>query len=116
MRGRRTSDAARPVLGPYSEAVALTPQDAFAPAVPRDVRAVPTPTGVELSWTSNEEPDLAGFFVLRDGERLNADPVQAAAYSDTSAAAATTYRYSVVAVDKLGNASEPSAPAEVHTL
>ncbi len=116
VRGLRASDAPRPVAGEYSEPFALTPEDRFPPAAPREVRAVATPTGVELSWTSNEEPDLAGFFVLRDGQRINAKAQEAAAYSDLSAAAETTYRYAVIAVDELGNESDASEPTEVRTL
>lgn len=113
VRGQRASDAPRPVLGEYSEVAALTPEDRFAPASPRDVRGVATPSGVELSWTSNEEPDLAGFFILRDGVRLNAEAAEAAAFSDLSGAGGAAYRYSVIAVDRLGNESDPSEPVEV---
>ena len=113
VRGLRSSDAPRPVAGERSEPFSLTPEDRFPPAAPRELRAVATPTGVELSWTSNEELDLAGFLVLRDGERLNAEPLEPAAYSDRSAAPGTLYRYSVIAVDRLGNESPASDVVEV---
>ena len=98
------------VPGPPSNVAALTPRDVFPPAPPADLRALALESGVELSWSSNTEPDLAGYRVLRDGSPVHEGLLEAANFSDRPLADGQTAVYQVTAVDRSGNAS---APAEV---
>lgn len=104
--------------GPPSEAVAVTPRDVFAPAIPTGMRDVATETAVELSWEQNQEPDLAGYRVLRWQEGSEPVPVHeellpSPSYSDTNVSRGQQYLYAVTAVDQDGNESEPSEPIQV---
>ena len=74
---------------------------------------------VELSWSINVEPDLAGYRVYRsqqDGERgvlLTAELLPSPAYRDNSAQSGQRYWYTVTAVDRSGNESAPSLAVAV---
>lgn len=66
---------------------------------------------VRLQWQVVDHPTpLAGFHVYRDGLLLNEEPVAPAFFIDENLEDGT-YRYSVVAVDIVGNQSSPSATA-----
>jgi fibronectin type 3 domain-containing protein len=71
---------------------------------------------VDLSWSINVEPDLAGYRVYRSeqqdskGELLTPDPLPSPAYRDTSVQPGHHYWYSVSSVDRTGNESAPSPP------
>ncbi len=111
------------VEGGISDPASIVTTDRFPPARPRDVRPVATRTSVELTWRPNTEADLAGYQVRRaesaagpvtgsaarveiSGERLLTSP----RFSDEKAEPGQTYSYTVVAIDKKGNQSEPSDP------
>ena len=101
------------VAGPAS----ITPKDIFPPAVPTGVTASAGVGAVELAWERNTESDFKEYRVLRaegDGAFAQiAAGVDAPTYSDHAVESGKTYRYRIVAVDQLGNASEPSSPVEV---
>lgn len=101
------------VPGPASNVAALTPRDVFPPATPVDLRALAVEGGVELSWSSNSEPDLAGYRVLRDGTPAHEGLLESANFSDQPLAAGQTVVYQVTAVDNSGNAG---SPAEVQAV
>ena len=103
------------ITGPPSRARELTPRDTFSPEAPEGLRAVRTPTSVELSWLPNAESDVEGYRVLRDFEDLSGI-VEADSFSDGTAESDATYVYSVVAVDEFGNESEPSAALHVAAM
>jgi hypothetical protein len=100
----------------------VSPRDIFPPAVPQGLVAaviVGSATNrpeVELSWSINAEPDLAGYHVYRSeqqdtpGQLVTADLLLSPAYRDTSVQPGHRYWYSVTAVDRSGNESAPSAP------
>ena len=97
-------------------------RDIFPPATPADVRASPivrsptNPTEVDLSWSINSEPDLAGYRVYRSehqdtaGEVLTPDLLLSPSYRDTSVQPGHLYWYRVTSVDRSGNESAPSEP------
>ncbi|SDP65668.1 fibronectin type 3 domain-containing protein [Klenkia soli] len=89
--------------------VPATPTDLTAPAVPTGLVAVRGDGRVDLSWTANTEPDLAGYRLYRDGVLLTT--VSGTSYADTGLTDDTTYRYAIAAVDTHGNASATSAPS-----
>ena len=100
-----------PVQGEPSQVSVVTPTDTFPPAAPRDLRAVVTRESIELSWTANQEDDLAGYQVRRDGE-LHEGILSSASFSD--AAEGDTIRYTISAVDHKGNESAESEAIEVN--
>ena len=98
-----------------SKPVEITPKDEFPPAVPSGVSAVAGVDAIELSWERNTEDDFAGYFVYRSVgdaafEKL-AGPIEAPVYSDRAIEMGKRYRYSVTAIDAIGNESALSAAA-----
>jgi hypothetical protein len=100
------------VAGPFS----ITPKDIFPPAVPTGLTASAGVGAVELAWERNTEPDFKEYRVSRaegDGAFVQiADGLDTPLYSDRAVEAGKRYRYQIVAVDQLGNASQPSSPVE----
>jgi len=107
-----------------SAPVIVIPRDIFPPAAPQGLvaavlsGAAPGSLEVDLSWSINLETDLAGYRVYRSdgpdtrGQRLTPDLLPTPSYRDTSVLPGHRYWYIVTAVDRAGNESEPSAPAD----
>jgi hypothetical protein len=107
-----------------SIATVVTPRDIFPPAAPQDLVAAVLPGAspgslqVDLSWSINLETDLAGYRVYRSeqqgtrGQLLTPDLLPTPAFRDASVEPGHHYWYSVTAVDRAGNESSPSAPAD----
>jgi uncharacterized protein YkwD/single-stranded DNA-binding protein len=73
-------------------------------------------TQVDLAWSaSTDNIGVAGYQIVRNGSALTSVPAATLVYSDSTAAANTTYNYSVRAFDAGGNYSSPSASAAVMT-
>lgn len=89
-------------------------RDRFAPPVPERLVALAEEGRVRVVWEGSEAPDLAGYRVLRrrgaDGafEPLTAEPQRGAEYVDAAVEPGATYTYRVVAVDEIGNESDPA--------
>lgn len=115
-----------------SSAVIVDTRDIFPPAAPTGLAAVAVPPDmnngiaeVDLSWSANTEPDFAGYIVYRrDANAPAADmrqispstpqkAVVAPAFRDLNVQPGHSYVYEVVAVDRDGNQSRPSAEATV---
>jgi len=100
-----------------SEPAVITPTDIFPPAVPANVTALPRPQSVDLAWTRNEEEDLQGYNVRRSVDmgpfELIAPLLPTPAYGDRGLESGKQYRYTVTAVDMVGNESAQSAPVTV---
>jgi hypothetical protein len=98
-----------------SPVACVTPRDTFPPAAPRALSAVAGETEISLSWSPNDEPDLAGYIVLRgeaaEGrlEPLVREPIQETTYTDRSAKPGVRYVYAVTAVDR---ATPPNVSAQ----
>lgn len=101
------------VSGRRSSSVVLQALDTFAPAPPDQLRAVVAQDSVELTWSSSEAHDLAGYRVLRNGEPLHQGLLESPDFSDRTAGRAQTWNYVVVAVDRTGNESPASDPVQV---
>ena len=111
----------KPLESSDSDPAIVTARDIFPPSAPTGVVTAVLQgetTGsvvVELSWSINLETDLAGYRVYRceqqstKGAVINADLLLAPTYRDTSVEPGRRYWYTVTAVDRAGNESEPSA-------
>jgi len=108
-----------PIESDDSTPTIVTPRDTFPPAAPQNVVAAVLPSVdathmVDLSWSINVEPDLAGYRIYRSereaerGTLLHTDLLLSPAYRDSSAAAGHRYWYTVTAVDRAGNESSGS--------
>lgn len=89
--------------------------DTTPPGSPTGLTATPGETTVDLSWTANNEPDLAGYNVYRDGVKVNNSLVTVNSYIDTGLISDTEYSYTITAIDTNDNESAPSAAAIVTT-
>jgi len=103
-----------------SATVEITPRDVFPPAVPRGLSAVYTTDAVELIWTANSEPDLAGYNVYRreaggSSQKVNQEILHTPIVRDTSVAAGRKYFYRVTALDLVNNESTPSEEVQAET-
>jgi len=106
--------------GAPSEPLDVTPVDRTPPSFPADVATRVVANGVLVVWRLSPEPDAAGYVVERslhfDGPftRLKAAliPVDHPSYLDTAAVQGAEDYYRVVAVDRSGNESAPSATVE----
>jgi len=103
-----------------SQPVEITPRDVFPPAVPSGLSAVYTTDAVELIWTANSEPDLAGYNVYRReeggaAEKINQKILGTPIVRDPTVAAGRKYSYRVTALDLAGNESAPSEEVQVET-
>ena len=105
---KATSDMA----GPAS----ITPKDTFPPAAPTGLTASAGISSIEVAWERNTEPDFKEYRLYRavgDGPFVQIVPsLTVPSYSDRDIQSGKRYRYRVAAVDQVGNASEPSQPAE----
>ena len=114
-----------PLESSDSQQAVVTPKDTFPPAAPQDlvVAAQPGPAPgsavVELSWSINVEPDLAGYRVYRSSQQgsqgtlLTPDLLRSPSYRDTSVEVGQHYWYTVTAVDRSGNESAPTPAVSV---
>jgi hypothetical protein len=97
----------------------LTIEDVVVPAAPVGVAAVARDGAVDLSWSPSFEPDLAHYRVYRGPlggdarERLAELGPGETIYRDAAVTAGAGYVYRLTAVDRVGNESPPSQPAEV---
>ena len=66
-----------------------------------------------LSW--NQVAGAASYDVYRDGSRLNSAPVTGTGYTDSGLTAATSYSYTVAAVDSSGAVGARSTPVTATT-
>ncbi|HVB86700.1 MAG TPA: fibronectin type III domain-containing protein [Candidatus Dormibacteraeota bacterium] len=108
-----------------SNFLVITPRDTFPPAAPTGLVAVDVPAAggapahVDLSWAVSPESDVAGYQVYRSeppdtqATRVNNHLLLTPAFRDMNVVSGRSYSYTVTAVDRSGNESEPSAAASV---
>lgn len=106
------------VEGDDSPIASVFANDVFPPAAPSGLQAVFSGMAqqpfIDLTWTPNNEPDLAGYNVYRRVAdeapvKINSDLVKASSFRDANVKAGARYLYSVTAVDLRGNESSKSA-------
>lgn len=98
-----------------SNEACLTARDVAPPTVPSGLTLLAQPEGLELRWSPSPEGDLRLYRVYRAAptgtpERLAEVPAGTTVFLDRTAAPGTAYRYTITAVDGVGNESPPSAP------
>jgi len=103
------------VEGDDSPVAAIFAHDSFPPAAPSGVQAVYTavsgqPSFIDITWSPNTEPDLAGYNVYRHvgsepPVKINTELVKTPRFADPGIQAGMKYFYSVSAVDLRGNES-----------
>jgi len=102
-----------------SPAVKVTPRDVFPPTPPQGLSSTYSAGAVELVWTANSEPDLAGYNVYRlenqTARRVNKELLRTPIFRDATTAPGETFTYYVTAVDLSGNESKASQTEEVET-
>jgi hypothetical protein len=97
--------------------------DVFAPPVPVGLvsAADTTAKAIDLNWTPDVDPGLAGYIVYRRAAGTNeapqrispaGKPVPISEWSDTTAVPGQRYAYSVSAIDISGNESQRSTEVE----
>jgi predicted small lipoprotein YifL len=105
----------QPIEGHAAPEVCLTPVDTFPPAAPRQLAALPSGDAIDLIWEANDEPDLAGYHVLRGDapdaqlRQLTTTPLTETRFRDTSVKQGVKYFYAVVAIDNRTPAPNVSA-------
>lgn len=121
--------AARDAAGNWSAesapVQAMTLPDSQAPDAVTGVTGTPNVTGstVTVTWLASVSPDTASYRIARDGVTL-AENLTSLGYTDATVAPATSYTYTVVAVDGAGNVSSgadvavvtPATPSNVQTM
>ena len=110
------------LVGGLSQPATIMTKDVFPPAVPQQLAAAGdiASHAIDLSWSPDSEPDLAGYVVYRReasgsaaAERISgAAPVLSPAFHDAQVKPEVAYAYSVSAVDTSGNESARSAEAQ----
>ncbi len=98
--------------GNQAETTVSVTLDVLPPAAPQLTALLENRRDARLTWTANTEPDLAGYFVYRDGAKLNAQPLIATVYVDANLGEGS-FVYTVRAVDRAGQESERSNSASV---
>lgn len=99
-----------------SEPYNITPEP-IAPGAPKELRAVPAPNSIELSWDGNPEPDVTGYRIYRGApggalEKIG-ETGSIPSYSDHTAQHGHNYRYAVTAVGASGKESPQSATVDI---
>ncbi|MGQ9456634.1 MAG: fibronectin type III domain-containing protein [Armatimonadota bacterium] len=96
----------------------MPPPDTEPPTVPQNLRAVAIGTTyVDLQWDpSTDNESLSGYFVYRNGEKVNFVAAPTTAYRDTGLNPGTLYTYRVSAIDASSNESAQSDPLQVRTI
>jgi predicted phage tail protein len=112
-----------PVESLNSNTAEVKPTDRFPPAPPTGltVAAPQTPPRISVFFAANQERDIAGYNLFRSTDpnlpkeqwtKLNHSLLERTTYQDEAVKSGQRYYYYVTAVDKAGNASNPS---EVHS-
>ncbi len=105
------------IEGEDSPVVDVLAHDSFPPANPSGVEAVfsaaPQNSFIDITWTANSEPDLAGYNVYRHSGneppvKINSELVKTPRFPDPQVQPGRKYFYSVTAVDLRGNESGKS--------
>ncbi len=116
---RDKADAKNKIYSKPSQAIKIETADRTPPEMPQGFMADVKDEKIVLKWNKNSEPDAAGYIVKkgfsRDGLSVlkKIDGAASCEYSDGDIEDGKEYFYAVLAFDKKGNESKPSAPTSV---
>jgi hypothetical protein len=105
------------IEGDDSAIIDIFAHDSFPPAAPASLQAVytavPPNSFIDLTWSPNTEPDLAGYNVYRHSAntppaKVNTELVKTPRFPDPGIQPGIKYFYSITAVDLRGNESARS--------
>lgn len=82
--------------------------DDVPPDVPTGLETTNMNSGIVLSWNSNNESDLRGYYVYMNGKKMNNKPITNSFYNITNLENGIEYNFTVSAVDTFDNESEQS--------
>jgi hypothetical protein len=88
------------------------------PAAPSGLEASAGKSSATLSWIENQEPDIDHYVIYSVGifGRQKIGTTKSSSYIVEKLKSGSTHSYVIVAVNKVGLASEPSSPAQIKTL
>ena len=89
-----------------------------SPTTPSNVTTTATsPSSVQVNWTASTEAGgtIRSYNIYRDGAQIATVGAPATSYKDNSVRPASTYTYSVIAVDSAGHSSSPGTSNPVTT-
>ncbi|WP_336791157.1 fibronectin type III domain-containing protein [Paenibacillus sp. MMO-177] len=98
------------------KATALVTPDTTPPDEPKSLKAVGLEGKIQLSWNKSTASDVDGYFIYRNGTRINAEPITTNSFEVLGGTWGTLYRFQVTAVDKSGNESGKSNEATATLL
>lgn len=93
--------------GNKSEAKVSVKVDTQPPAAPVLSGKIENKLNARLTWTANSEPDLSGYNLYKDANKVNTNLIKDVNYLDQNLKEGT-YPYAVTAVDLAGSESKPS--------
>ena len=97
------------IQSPKSAIVSAKPLNPNPPLVPTGLKGSPGNQTVSLSWNANPESDVQGYFIWKDGVKLNAVPVTSTSYNVNGLTNETAYSFQVSALNTSGKESAKSA-------
>lgn len=108
---------AEPIESLDSNVFTLNPKDTFPPSAPGGLTIAVAPNSLSVFFATNPEKDIAGYQIYRtlntalpksEWQLLTKELLTTNIFQDTKVESGKTYFYYIIAVDKAGNASEPS--------
>jgi hypothetical protein len=90
--------------------------DTIPPGIPKDIKVVPDRYTAHVTWGAPSDPDLLGYYIYLDDDRINASPQLNNSFTLNTLKIDSEYTVSVVSVDTSGNMSRPSNPVRFRTL
>jgi predicted phage tail protein len=97
-----------------SAVVKVTTPNTTPPVAPTGLTGTQGNGSASLSWVSNGESDLRGYFIYQNGTKLNSSPVTSTNYMvESGLTNGTAYSYQVTAVNASGLESAKSAVVTV---
>jgi len=94
-------------VGNKGEAKVNIKIDAHPPEAPLLSGTIEDKSNVRLNWTQGTEPDLSGYNLYRDNQKVNTSLIKDTAYLAQNLMEGI-YAFKVIAVDLAGNESNPS--------
>jgi fibronectin type 3 domain-containing protein len=99
-----------------SNSIEVAPVDIYPPSAPSGVSIAPAPGRLSLFFAANPEPDIAGYLIYRSTDPNAPKPwtvltqtlLTRTTFTDENVDPGKTYHYYVIAVDTVGNKSQPS--------